>query len=53
VCELKGLLVDAFDALYATLDEHTLADLVHRPRRLSRALRPGEARAVPIARRIR
>lgn len=53
VCELKGILVDAFDALYAALDEHTLADLVHRPRGLARALRPGEARAVPIARRSR
>lgn len=53
VCELKGLLVDAFDALYATLDEHTLADLVHRPRGLARALRPGEAKAVPLTRRAR
>lgn len=53
VCELKGFLVDAFEALYATLDEHTLADLVHRPRGLARALRPGEARAVPITRRSR
>jgi Rrf2 family transcriptional regulator, nitric oxide-sensitive transcriptional repressor len=37
-CRLKGILVDAFDALYASLDEHTLADLVERPRRLRQVL---------------
>lgn len=37
-CRLKGILVTAFDALYASLDEHTLADLVQRPRALQRVL---------------
>ena len=37
-CRLKGILVSAFDALYDSLDEHTLADLVERPRALKRAL---------------
>jgi Rrf2 family nitric oxide-sensitive transcriptional repressor len=37
-CRLKGILVTAFDALYASLDQHTLADLVERPRELRRAL---------------
>jgi Rrf2 family nitric oxide-sensitive transcriptional repressor len=37
-CRLKGILVDAFDALYASLDEHTLADLVEKPRRLRQVL---------------
>lgn len=31
-CRLKVILIDAFDALYESLDEHTLADLVERPR---------------------
>lgn len=33
-CRLKGILVSAFEALYDSLDEHTLADLVERPRAL-------------------
>jgi Rrf2 family transcriptional regulator, nitric oxide-sensitive transcriptional repressor len=37
-CRLKGILVDAFDALYESLDKHTLADLVGRPRGLREAL---------------
>jgi Rrf2 family transcriptional regulator, nitric oxide-sensitive transcriptional repressor len=37
-CRLKGVLVDAFDTLYASLDEHTLADLVEKPRALTQAL---------------
>ena len=37
-CRLKGILVDAFDALYDSLDEHTLADLVEKPRGLRQAL---------------
>jgi len=37
-CRLKGVLVDAFDALYDSLNEHTLADLVERPRALTHAL---------------
>jgi len=37
-CRLKGILVDAFDALYDSLDEHTLADLVSAPRALRHAL---------------
>jgi Rrf2 family nitric oxide-sensitive transcriptional repressor len=40
-CRLKGILVDAFDALYASLDEHTLADLVEKPRRLRQLLARG------------
>ena len=37
-CRLKGILVSAFDALYDSLDEHTLADLIKRPRELTQAL---------------
>ena len=37
-CRLKGILVNAFEALYDSLDEHTLADLVQRPRVLRQAL---------------
>jgi len=37
-CRLKGILVSAFDALYDSLDEHTLADLVAKPRALTQAL---------------
>ena len=37
-CRLKGILVDAFDTLYAALDEHTLADLVEKPRALTQTL---------------
>ena len=37
-CRLRGILVAAFDALYSSLDEHTLADLVQRPRSLENAL---------------
>ena len=37
-CSLKGILVDAFDALYESLDQHTLADLVAKPRALRHAL---------------
>lgn len=37
-CKLTGLLVEAFDAFYATLDEYTLADLVRAPRRLNEIL---------------
>lgn len=39
-CRLKGILVDAFDTLYATLDKHTPADLVGKPRALAQALIP-------------
>lgn len=38
VCRLTAVLSDAFDALYASLDEHTLADLVRAPRRLKAIL---------------
>ncbi len=34
-CKFKGVLLRAFDSLYATLDEYTLADLVSSPRRLN------------------
>ena len=37
-CRLKGILVNAFEALYDSLDEHTLADLVDRPRVLRQRL---------------
>ncbi len=37
-CRLKGILIDAFDALYVSLDGHTLADLVERPRGLKHTL---------------
>ena len=37
-CRLAGILVRAFDALYAALDEYTLADLVQLPRGLTRLL---------------
>ena len=37
-CRLKRILVDAFDTLYDALDEHTLADLVEKPRALTHAL---------------
>ncbi len=38
VCRLTAALVRAFDALYATLDEYTLADLVRSPKALSAIL---------------
>ncbi len=37
-CRLKGILVNAFEALYDSLDEHTLANLVDRPRMLKQVL---------------
>ena len=37
-CRLKGILVNASEALYDSLDEHTLADLVERPRALREVL---------------
>lgn len=37
-CRLAGILEEALDALYATLDCYTLADLVTRPRKLQRLL---------------
>jgi Rrf2 family transcriptional regulator, nitric oxide-sensitive transcriptional repressor len=37
-CRLKGILAKAFEALYDSLDEHTLADLVETPRVLKRLL---------------
>ena len=38
VCRLSGILVRGFDALYATLDDYTLADLVQSPRGLKTLL---------------
>ena len=38
-CKLAGVLVHAFDALYASLDQYTLADLTSRPRPMMRQLR--------------
>ena len=37
-CRLKRILVQSFDALYASLDQSTLADLVETPRALRHAL---------------
>ena len=37
-CRLAAVLVRAFDALFATLDEYTLADLVRAPRGLKALL---------------
>ena len=37
-CRLKGILVNAFEALYGSLDEHTLADLMASPHELRQAL---------------
>lgn len=39
-CRLKRILVNAFEALYESLDEHTLADLVDNPRVLKHLLIP-------------
>lgn len=38
VCRLTAILVRAFEALYATLDEYTLADLVSDPQKLTMLL---------------
>jgi len=38
-CRLAAVLSRAFEALYASLDEYTLADLVHKPRALNALLR--------------
>ena len=38
VCRLTGILQRAFDSLYATLDEFTLADLVQQPQTLQTIL---------------
>lgn len=38
VCRLAEVLVRAFDALYASLDEYTLADLMRAPRELQALL---------------
>ena len=37
-CRLTGILVRAFESLYATLDEYTLADLVQQPQALQTIL---------------
>ena len=37
-CRLAAVLSRGFEALYATLDESTLADLVHKPRALKALL---------------
>ena len=38
-CRLAKVLSDGFDALYASLDQYTLADLVARPAAMTRQLR--------------
>ncbi|WHZ12722.1 MAG: Nitrite-sensitive transcriptional repressor NsrR [Burkholderiaceae bacterium] len=43
VCRLPGLLLRAFDALYAELDRYTLADLVAQPGEFKRVLMPKPA----------
>lgn len=35
VCRLTAILLRSFDALYNTLDEYTLADLVHEPQQFA------------------
>lgn len=40
-CRLAAVLVRAFEALYASLDEYTLADLVQKPRGLKALLVAG------------
>ena len=37
-CKLKGVLARAFEALYDSLDQYTLADLVSAPRKLNQIL---------------
>jgi Rrf2 family nitric oxide-sensitive transcriptional repressor len=37
-CKLAGVLSRAFDALYASLDQYTLADLTDRPQPMLRQL---------------
>lgn len=46
-CGLKGALAEAFDAFFAVLDRHTLADLVSEPRWVARVatLMPRASRA--------
>jgi len=38
-CKLKGVLIDAFAALYGVLDKYTLAELVSQPQTLARLVR--------------
>lgn len=42
-CQLSGILARAFDALYAKLDEYTLADLMGKPRAMSKLLLRAES----------
>ena len=42
-CRLAAVLMRAFGALYATLDEFTVADLVQAPRRLNALLMPNSS----------
>ena len=37
-CRLKGVLAEAMEAMYATLDRYTLADLIARPKPLANLL---------------
>ncbi len=39
VCRLKGILAEAQNAFFSSLDRHTLADLVTRPQLFSAALK--------------
>lgn len=47
-CRLAGVLAQGFDALFASLNAHTLADLTAHPAPLTTALRP--APVAPLAR---
>ncbi|WP_263769774.1 RrF2 family transcriptional regulator [Propionivibrio soli] len=38
-CRLKGVLTEAFDALYAVLDKYTLADMVSQPKVMAKLVR--------------
>lgn len=48
-CVLRGVLGEALGAFLAVLDRYTLADLIERPRALSRLLATGNARAATAA----
>ena len=46
-CKLAGVLKRAFDGLYATLDQTTLADLVEKPQAMMRQLKVVRPAGVP------
>ena len=48
-CVLRAVLGEALGAFLAVLDRYTLADLIERPRALSRLLATGNARGTTAA----